>query len=47
MRDHALIEELIAVRALGGLDGGDDDVLRREMAGHGPECAECRQLEVE
>lgn len=47
MRDHALIEELIAVRALGGLDGGDDDALQREMAEHGPECAECRRLEAE
>lgn len=47
MRDHALIEEMIAVRALGGLDGTDVDALRGEMADHGPECAECRRLETE
>jgi hypothetical protein len=47
MRDHERIEELIAVRALGGLDGGDDLRLREERAGHGPDCSECRRLEAE
>jgi hypothetical protein len=43
-RDHGRIEELLAVRALGGLDGDDRDVLERELADHG-DCAECRELE--
>jgi anti-sigma-K factor RskA len=47
MRDHERIEELMAVRALGGLDGDDDEALRREMAEHGDDCAECRRLESE
>jgi anti-sigma-K factor RskA len=44
IRDHDLIEELLAVRALGGLDGDDVDVLARERADHG-DCDECRRLE--
>jgi hypothetical protein len=44
IRDHDLIEELLAVQALGGLDGDDVDVLARERADHG-ECEECRRLE--
>jgi hypothetical protein len=47
MRDHARIEELIAVRALRALDAEDDRALRREMADHGPDCAECRRLRSE
>jgi hypothetical protein len=47
MRDHERIEELMAVRALGGLDGDDDEALRREMSEHGEDCAECRRLESE
>lgn len=47
MRDHERIEELMAVRALGGLEPPDEETLRREMADHGPECAECRRLEAE
>ena len=47
MRSHALIEELMAGRALGGLDPADDEALRHEMAGHGAECGECRRLETE
>lgn len=43
-RDHGRIEELLAVRALGGLDGDDHDLLERELADHG-DCAECRELE--
>jgi anti-sigma-K factor RskA len=42
--DHATIEELLAVRALGGLDGADDQLLEREMAAHG-DCERCRALE--
>jgi hypothetical protein len=47
MTDHERIEELMAARALGGLDPGDEEELRRVRAAHGPECAECRRLESE
>jgi anti-sigma-K factor RskA len=42
-RDHALIEELLAARALGGLDGDDVGRLDRELTSHG-DCEECRRL---
>ena len=42
--DHSRIEELMAVEALGGLDGEDRDLLARERAEHG-DCAECRTIE--
>jgi hypothetical protein len=45
-RDHAVIEELLAVRSLGGIDGDDVELLERELASHG-DCADCRRLEVE
>jgi anti-sigma-K factor RskA len=45
-RDHSLIDELLAVRSLGGLDGGDAELLERELAAHG-DCDECRHLETE
>jgi len=45
MRDHDVIEELISVRALGGLDAGDEALLAGEMAAHGRDCEECRRLE--
>jgi anti-sigma-K factor RskA len=44
MRDHTLIEELLAIRSLGGLDADDARTLDQELAAHG-ECAECRELE--
>ena len=44
-RDHSLIEELMAIDALGGLDGDDRATLERERAGHGADCAECLRLE--
>jgi anti-sigma-K factor RskA len=44
-RDHGLIEELLAAKALGGLDADDDARLEREMAAHG-DCDECRGLEA-
>lgn len=47
MNDHERIEELVAVRALGGLDTADAERLDRAMAEHGPACAECRRLEAE
>jgi Anti-sigma-K factor rskA, C-terminal len=46
-RDHSQIEELLAVRALGGLEPGDEAALGRAMAEHGPDCEECRRLEAE
>lgn len=46
MIDHERIEELIAVRVLGGLDPDDELALRREMTDHG-DCPECRRLESE
>lgn len=45
-RDHTLIEELLAVRSLGGLDGDDVARLDREMAAHG-DCDECRRFAAE
>jgi Anti-sigma-K factor rskA len=47
IRDHAAIEELLAVRALDGLDGDDNDALERELEAHGPDCEDCRALERE
>lgn len=41
--DHALIEELLAVRSLGGLDSDDLERLERELTEHGA-CEECRRL---
>jgi anti-sigma-K factor RskA len=46
IRDHALIDELLAIRSLGGLDGEDADRLEHELAAHG-DCDECRRLEAE
>ncbi len=46
IRDHALIDELLAARALDGLDEGDTALLERELAAHG-DCEECRRLEIE
>jgi len=46
IRDHALIDELLAIRALDGLDEGDAEQLQRELAAHG-ECDECRRLEAQ
>jgi anti-sigma-K factor RskA len=40
---HDHIEELLAVSALGGLDGADTASLQNEMEAHG-DCAECRRL---
>jgi hypothetical protein len=46
IRDHALIDELLAARALDGLDDGDAALLERELAAHG-DCEECRRREIE
>lgn len=45
MNDHARIEELLAARALGGLEPEDERALARERAAHGPACEECARLE--
>ncbi len=47
IRDHERLEELIAVRALGGLDPDDERAYEQERAAHGADCAECRHLETE
>jgi anti-sigma-K factor RskA len=47
MRDHTRIEELIAIRSIGGLDPQEQAELERLMASHGPDCEECRRLETE
>jgi Anti-sigma-K factor rskA len=46
IRDHALIDELLAARALDGLDDADAAALERELASHG-DCDECRRLETQ
>ena len=46
IREHTLIDELLAARALDGLDDGDAAVLEKELAAHG-DCEECRRLEIE
>jgi anti-sigma-K factor RskA len=43
IRSHAEIEELLAVRSLGGLTGDDVERLDRQLASHG-DCGECRRL---
>ncbi|HET6714554.1 MAG TPA: anti-sigma factor [Actinomycetota bacterium] len=45
-RDHTVIEELLAVDALGGLDGGDRGLLELERASHGTGCPDCTALEA-
>ncbi|HEX5936181.1 MAG TPA: anti-sigma factor [Actinomycetota bacterium] len=45
-RDHTTIDELLAARALDGLDERDAVRLEREFEAHG-DCAECRRLEAE
>jgi hypothetical protein len=46
VREHAQIEELLAVRELGGLEPDGERWLEEEMAAHSP-CEECRRLERE
>jgi hypothetical protein len=46
IRDHASIDELLAIRALDGLDEADAALLERELAAHG-DCEECRRLEAQ
>ena len=44
MRSHERIEELIAIRSIGGLDPQEQAELEGLMASHGPDCEECRRL---
>jgi anti-sigma-K factor RskA len=44
---HDRIEQLITAHALDGLEEPDRQELARELAAHGPECAECRGLLIE
>jgi hypothetical protein len=44
-RDHALIEQLLSVDALGGLDDADRALLNQERARHGA-CKECARLQA-
>ncbi len=46
MRDHTEIEELLAARALGGIDDADRHRLAELLATHG-ECDECLRIERE
>jgi anti-sigma-K factor RskA len=46
IRDHEAIEELLAVRALGALEGDDLEALERELESHGA-CEECARLRDE
>jgi hypothetical protein len=45
-RDHAGIEELLAARALDGLDPADEAALDAELTAHG-DCAACHALQAE
>jgi hypothetical protein len=45
MRDHAAIEELIALHALDALDPSDEHALASQRSDHGAGCAECLRLE--
>jgi anti-sigma-K factor RskA len=45
-RDHTVIEELLSIDALGGLDDADRALLDRERASHGDDCEECARLEA-
>ncbi|MEX0988768.1 MAG: anti-sigma factor [Actinomycetota bacterium] len=47
MNGHDRIEELLAARALDGLDPADEDALERELGTHGPACADCHRLRLE
>jgi anti-sigma-K factor RskA len=45
MTDHDRIEELLAARALSGLDAADAAALDVALAEHGPDCDGCHELE--
>ena len=45
MRDHAAIEELIALGALDGLDPSGEQELSAQRSDHGAGCEECLRLE--
>lgn len=41
--DHERVEELLAARVLGGLEGEDADLAERALVEHLPQCARCRE----
>ena len=45
MRNHSGVEELIALRALDGLDEPDERELAAQRSDHGADCEECLRLE--
>jgi Anti-sigma-K factor rskA len=45
MKGHEQIEELYALEALDALDAEDREALARGRVEHGPECAECAELQ--
>ena len=47
MNRHERIEELAAARALGGLESPERVELERLQDDHGPDCAECRRIDLE
>jgi hypothetical protein len=47
MNVHERIEELVAVRALGGSSPGEDAQLDQLWAEHGASCEQCRRMEAE
>ncbi|MGH2682127.1 MAG: anti-sigma factor domain-containing protein [Actinomycetota bacterium] len=47
MTDHDRIEELLALEALGALEGEDAQALARALQEHGPDCPECSGLRRE
>jgi hypothetical protein len=46
MRDHTAIEELIAARALDGLERSEESALAAERSSHGEGCEECVRIEA-
>jgi anti-sigma-K factor RskA len=47
MRDHTVVEELMAARALDGLERSEESTLAAERSSHGEGCEECLRIEVE
>jgi anti-sigma-K factor RskA len=47
MRDHSVVEELMAARALDGLERSEESALAMERSSHGEGCEECLRIESE
>jgi anti-sigma-K factor RskA len=47
MNGHERIDELAGLRALGGLDPDDERALDALLFEHGPDCPDCRRIELE